>query len=148
MGRACSECGARGSGTVRPAATSAWAATAPPKTRAAAPPRAGPRKTSSSTCSRRSSSPQRFFVQMYANVVLGIEHGMFEEILETEKETKGVELDTELDAADLRKIASLFRQRVAREAGRPFPEDVHEQLWGAIGAVFGSWQSPRGSQRF
>src|SRR5437764_6993237 len=50
----------------------------------------------------------RRFVQMYANVVLGIEHGMFEEILETEKETKGVQLDTELAAADLRNIASLF----------------------------------------
>src|ERR1051326_8392178 len=85
----------------------------------------------------------RRFVQMYANVVLGLEHGMFEEILETEKETKGVELDTELDADDLRKIANLFRQRVEREAGRPFPEDVREQLWGAIGAVFGSWHSPR-----
>jgi pyruvate,orthophosphate dikinase len=85
----------------------------------------------------------RRFVQMYANVVLGLEHGPFEEIFETEKETKGVELDTELDATDLRRIAALFRQRVEREAGRPFPEDVREQLWGAIGAVFGSWQSPR-----
>jgi pyruvate,orthophosphate dikinase len=85
----------------------------------------------------------RRFVQMYANVVLGMEHGTFEEILETEKETKGVELDTELDAADLKRIAMLFRQRVEKDTGKPFPEDVNEQLWGAIGAVFGSWQSPR-----
>jgi pyruvate,orthophosphate dikinase len=85
----------------------------------------------------------RRFVQMYANVVLGLEHGTFEEILETEKETKGVELDTELDAGDLKRIAGLFRQRVEKDTGKPFPEDVNEQLWGAIGAVFGSWQSPR-----
>jgi pyruvate, orthophosphate dikinase len=85
----------------------------------------------------------RRFVQMYANVVLGLEHGMFEEILESEKETKGVELDTDLDAKDLKRIALLFKERVEREARRPFPDDVREQLWGAIGAVFGSWQSPR-----
>jgi pyruvate,orthophosphate dikinase len=80
---------------------------------------------------------------MYANVVLGLEHGLFEEILETEKETKGVELDTDLDAGDLKRIAALFRERVEKETGHPFPEDVREQLWGAIGAVFGSWQSSR-----
>jgi len=85
----------------------------------------------------------RRFVQMYANVVLGLEHGAFEEILEVEKETRGVELDTELDAEDLKRVAALFRQRVEKEIRRPFPEDVNEQLWGAIGAVFGSWQSPR-----
>ncbi len=85
----------------------------------------------------------RRFVQMYANVVLGLEHGMFEEILESEKETKGVELDTELDAEDLKHIALLFKAKVEREARRPFPDDVREQLWGAIGAVFGSWYSPR-----
>ena len=85
----------------------------------------------------------RRFVQMYANVVLGLDHGVFEEILETEKETKGVELDTELDVDDLKRIASLFKQRVENETGRSFPENVRDQLWGAIGAVFGSWQSPR-----
>ncbi len=85
----------------------------------------------------------RRFVQMYSNVVLGLEHGMFEEILEDEKETKGVELDTELDAEDLKRIAAQFRHRVEKETKRPFPEDVNEQLWGAIGAVFSSWQSPR-----
>jgi pyruvate,orthophosphate dikinase len=85
----------------------------------------------------------RRFIQMYSNVVLGLEHAIFEEILETEKETKGVELDTELDAGDLRRIAALFRERVQKESRQPFPENVHEQLWGAIGAVFGSWHSPR-----
>ncbi len=85
----------------------------------------------------------RRFIQMYSNVVLGVEHGLFEEILDGEKEEKGVELDTDLEAEDLKRIAGLFKERVAKELGKPFPEDVHEQLWGAIGAVFGSWQSAR-----
>ncbi|MEJ0025470.1 MAG: pyruvate, phosphate dikinase [Rhizomicrobium sp.] len=85
----------------------------------------------------------RRFIQMYSDVVLGVEHSVFEEILDSEKEDRGFELDTELSAEDLKKIAGLFKARVAKTLGRPFPEDVHEQLWGAIGAVFGSWQSPR-----
>jgi pyruvate,orthophosphate dikinase len=85
----------------------------------------------------------RRFIQMYSDVVLGVEHALFEEILDSEKEEKGYELDTELSADDLRKIAGLFKDRVLKELGRPFPEDVREQLWGAIGAVFGSWRSPR-----
>ncbi|MDE2110696.1 MAG: pyruvate, phosphate dikinase [Alphaproteobacteria bacterium] len=85
----------------------------------------------------------RRFIQMYSNVVLGLEHADFEEILESEKETKGVELDTELDADDLKKIAGLFKEVVRKKLGKPFPDDVKEQLWGAIGAVFGSWQVPR-----
>src|SRR6202000_2574995 len=85
----------------------------------------------------------RRFIQMYSDVVLGVEHALFEEILDGEKEAKGIELDTELTADDLKKIAGKFKDRVAKELGRPFPEDVHEQLWGAIGAVFGSWHSPR-----
>jgi pyruvate,orthophosphate dikinase len=85
----------------------------------------------------------RRFIQMYSDVVLGVEHAGFEEILDEEKDTKGVELDTDLDAEDLKRIATRFKQRVEKELGRPFPEDVREQLWGAIGAVFGSWESPR-----
>src|ERR1051325_6785530 len=85
----------------------------------------------------------RRFIQMYSAVVLGVEHSLFEEILDTEKESKGVELDTELNSDDLKKIATLFKDCVRAKLGRPFPDDVHEQLWGAIGAVFGSWQSPR-----
>jgi pyruvate,orthophosphate dikinase len=85
----------------------------------------------------------RRFIQMYSNVVLGVEHALFEEILETEKENKGVELDTELDAEDLKRIAGLFKAQVEKELGKPFPDDVNDQLWGAIGAVFGSWKSPR-----
>jgi pyruvate,orthophosphate dikinase len=85
----------------------------------------------------------RRFVHMYSNVVLGLEHADFEEILEVEKETKGVELDTELDAADLMRIAELYRAHVAKALAAPFPDDVEAQLWGAIGAVFGSWKSQR-----
>src|SRR5215469_11479065 len=85
----------------------------------------------------------RRFIQMYSDVVLGLEHAPFEEILDDEKAAKGVELDTDLDADDLKRIAELYRKRVEKESGKPFPENVQEQLWGAIGAVFGSWQSPR-----
>ncbi|HVV26693.1 MAG TPA: pyruvate, phosphate dikinase [Rhizomicrobium sp.] len=85
----------------------------------------------------------RRFIQMYSDVVLGVDHAAFEEIMDDEKDAKGVELDTDLDAGDLKRIAGLFKARVEKELGKPFPEDVQEQLWGAIGAVFGSWQSPR-----
>ncbi len=85
----------------------------------------------------------RRFIQMYSNVVLGVEHSAFEEILDHQKAEKGVELDTDLDAEDLKRIAGLFKKQVEKELGKSFPEDVQEQLWGAIGAVFGSWQSNR-----
>ncbi len=85
----------------------------------------------------------RRFVQMYASVVLGMEHADFEEILADEKDAKGVELDTELDADDLKRLAGQFRDHVRKVHGEQFPDDVNAQLWGAIGAVFGSWNSPR-----
>ncbi len=85
----------------------------------------------------------RRFIQMYSDVVLGVEHAHFEEILHIAKEDKGVDLDTELDAADLKAIAEDYKKLVQKELGRPFPENVEEQLWGAISAVFGSWRSPR-----
>ncbi|MEY4878706.1 MAG: pyruvate, phosphate dikinase [Pseudomonadota bacterium] len=85
----------------------------------------------------------RRFVQMYSSVVLDMEHSHFEEILEDEKDMRGVELDTELEAEDLKHIAELYKARVLKELGRPFPDDVNEQLWGAIGAVFGSWAGAR-----
>jgi pyruvate,orthophosphate dikinase len=80
---------------------------------------------------------------MYSDVVLGLDHGRFEEALEIAKEDKGVHLDTDLDAADLQRLVARYKELVEEELGRPFPQDVHEQLWGAIGAVFGSWQSER-----
>ncbi|HZG08226.1 MAG TPA: pyruvate, phosphate dikinase [Allosphingosinicella sp.] len=85
----------------------------------------------------------RRFIQMYSNVVLGLDHGLFEDALEIAKEDKGVHLDTDLDAADLQRLVESFKQLAEEELGRPFPQDVQEQLWGAIGAVFGSWQSDR-----
>jgi pyruvate,orthophosphate dikinase len=85
----------------------------------------------------------RRFIQMYSDVVLGVDHALFEEILHARKEDKGVELDTDLNADDLKAIASDYKKQVEKELGKPFPENVEEQLWGAIGAVFGSWRSPR-----
>jgi pyruvate,orthophosphate dikinase len=85
----------------------------------------------------------RRFIQMYSDVVLGLDHGRFEEALEIAKEDKGVHLDTELEARDWRSLTGAYKELVEELWGRPFPQDVHEQLWGAIGAVFGSWQSER-----
>ncbi|MGK2922654.1 MAG: pyruvate, phosphate dikinase [Methyloceanibacter sp.] len=85
----------------------------------------------------------RRFIQMYADVVLGIDHGMFEEILENYKNLKGFELDPELAAEDWAEIVVRFKALVGKELEQPFPQDLHEQLWGAIAAVFGSWQNAR-----
>jgi len=85
----------------------------------------------------------RRFIQMYSDVVLGVEHYNFEEILEIHKEERGVLLDTELDADALKGLVAAYKARVEDELGKPFPQDPGEQLWGAIGAVFGSWMTPR-----
>ena len=85
----------------------------------------------------------RRFIQMYADVVLELDHGAFEEALEVAKEDRGFALDTELSAADLKELVAEYKQLVEQEWGQPFPQDVHDQLWGAVGAVFGSWQSER-----
>ena len=85
----------------------------------------------------------RRFIQMYADVVLELDHGAFEEALEIAKEDNGFTLDTELSADHLRALVAEYKAIVAREWSKPFPQDVHDQLWGAVGAVFGSWQSDR-----
>jgi pyruvate,orthophosphate dikinase len=85
----------------------------------------------------------RRFIQMYSGVVLEMDHGHFEEILDNEKEDKGVELDTDLDAEDWKRIADLYKAKVKKVLGNPFPDDLSEQLWGAIGAVFRSWMGAR-----
>ena len=85
----------------------------------------------------------RRFIQMYADVVLGIDHGAFEEALEVAKEDQGFTLDTELSADHLRALVAEYKSLVEQLWGKPFPQDVHDQLWGAVGAVFGSWQSER-----
>jgi pyruvate,orthophosphate dikinase len=85
----------------------------------------------------------RRFIQMYASVVLGVEHRHFEEILEYYKESKGLTLDTELVAEDWWKLIVDFKAKVEEEFGAPFPQAPREQLWGAIAAVFGSWMTAR-----
>jgi len=85
----------------------------------------------------------RRFIQMYSDVVLGVEHHLFEDALEILKEDKQAILDTELDADALKALIEDYKKIVAEELGRPFPADPKEQLWGAVGAVFGSWQTAR-----
>jgi len=85
----------------------------------------------------------RRFVSMYADVVLGIGHHHFEEVLDEHKERNGYTLDTDLEAADWEELVGVFKQRIEEETGKAFPQDPQAQLWGAIGAVFGSWMNPR-----
>ncbi|MGB7419652.1 MAG: pyruvate, phosphate dikinase [Erythrobacter sp.] len=85
----------------------------------------------------------RRFIQMYSDVVLGLDHGLFEEALEIAKEDQGYYADTDMTAEDWRAIVSQYKDIVQAEQGEPFPQDVHEQLWGAIAAVFASWDSER-----
>jgi len=85
----------------------------------------------------------RRFIQMYSDVVLGLDHHLFEDALEIAKEDNGYYADVEMQAEDWQKLVKLYEEIVAAELGRPFPQDVHEQLWGAIRAVFDSWDSER-----
>ncbi len=91
----------------------------------------------------------RRFVQMYGDVVMGLkpeskeEEDPFEVIIDKVKAEKGVKLDTELDAEDLKRLVELFKAEIKKRTGKDFPTDPWEQLWGAIGAVFGSWNNPR-----
>jgi len=91
----------------------------------------------------------RRFVQMYGDVVLGLkpkdkhEHDPFEVIIENKKHAKGVKLDTELTADDLKELVTEFKTAIKEKTGHDFPDDPMEQLWGAIGAVFGSWMNER-----
>ncbi len=85
----------------------------------------------------------RRFIQMYADVVLGVDHGVFEDILENFKNLNGLSNDTELKADDWAEIIEEYKAAVVRELGKPFPQDTGEQLYGAIAAVFGSWENAR-----
>ncbi|MER8479313.1 pyruvate, phosphate dikinase [Mesorhizobium sp. M1163] len=85
----------------------------------------------------------RRFIQMYSDVVMGLDHEVFEEILEDQKGGLGHELDTELTAIEWQGVIALYKAKVEEELGNPFPQDPHEQLWGAIGAVFSSWMNNR-----
>ena len=85
----------------------------------------------------------RRFIQMYGNVVMGVEGYHFEELIENYKLTKGVLLDTDLDESDWDGLIEDFKRTVREKAKKDFPQDVHEQLLGAISAVFLSWESNR-----
>ena len=85
----------------------------------------------------------RRFIQMYSDVVLGVDHHAFEEILDNYKNMAGFDLDTDLTAEDWEKIVEEYNDAVTRENSQPFPQDPHQQLWGAIGAVFDSWNNGR-----
>ncbi|HSA58681.1 MAG TPA: pyruvate, phosphate dikinase [bacterium] len=99
--------------------------------------------------SRKTGNPRfaydsyRRFIQMYSDVVMGMEHAHFEKILEEKKEHKGVRLDTDLDAGDLKDIVRLYKAAVKKSLGRDFPSDPKDQLWNAIAAVFRSWNTKR-----
>ncbi len=85
----------------------------------------------------------RRFIQMYSNVVLGVRHDVFEEILEDYKEREDYQLDTEMSAEDWQAIIVEYKAAVQKKLNKPFPDDPKDQLWGAIGAVFGSWMNDR-----
>ncbi len=85
----------------------------------------------------------RRFIQMYSDVVLELDHGSFEEALEIAKEDRGYFLDTEMLAEDWQALVAEYKTLVEQQWGKPFPQDVHDQLWGAVGAVFGSWEADR-----
>ncbi|MFZ5782065.1 MAG: pyruvate, phosphate dikinase [Pseudomonadota bacterium] len=85
----------------------------------------------------------RRFIQMYSNVVLDVGHHYFEEALELKKEDLGVHMDTDLKADDWRSVVADYKKIVEKRTGTPFPQEPREQLWGAIGAVFGSWMNQR-----
>jgi pyruvate,orthophosphate dikinase len=85
----------------------------------------------------------RRFIQMFGDVVLGVDHHHFEEILELHKEDRGVTLDTELSADDWRAVIEEYKAKVKEETGEAFPQDPKRQVWASIGAVFGSWMNQR-----
>lgn len=85
----------------------------------------------------------RRFVQMYGNVVEGIEHEKFEHVIEEIKATKGIKEDTDMAAADWQEVVKGYKKLFKIEKGREFPEEAKTQLWGAIGAVIGSWNNAR-----
>jgi len=85
----------------------------------------------------------RRFIQMYSSVVLGLDHHMFEEILDDRKDALGLTVDTDLTAEDWQAVVGEYKAAVERERGDPFPQDPQDQLWGAIGAVFASWMNDR-----
>ena len=85
----------------------------------------------------------RRFVQMYSDVVMGMDKHSLDHLMDQKKEERGVHLDTDLTAADWKDLVAAFKAKIKEELGVAFPEDPQDQLWGAIGAVFGSWMNQR-----
>jgi pyruvate,orthophosphate dikinase len=85
----------------------------------------------------------RRFVQMYGDVVQGVDHDLFEALIQETKDRKGVQLDMDLDADDWKELVAKFKALVKEKTGKDFPEDPIEQLYGSINAVFASWNNPR-----
>ncbi len=85
----------------------------------------------------------RRFIQMYSDVVLGVDHDVFEDLLDLMKNERDFSQDTDLTANDLKELVAQYKERVQQELKKPFPQDVEEQLWGAVRAVFDSWMNPR-----
>ena len=85
----------------------------------------------------------RRFIQMYSDVVMGLDHSVFEEILEDTKANLGHEVDTALTADDWKNVIALYKAKIEEELDEPFPQDPEKQLWGAISAVFSSWMNAR-----
>ncbi len=85
----------------------------------------------------------RRFVQMYGNVVLDVDGHVFESLIDKKKEARGVSNDTELTSSDMKELVKEFKAVIGEKTGKPFPEKPEDQLWGAISAVFSSWETPR-----
>jgi len=85
----------------------------------------------------------RRFINMFGDVVMGIEHQSFEDALDKVKKKKGVELDTDLDAEDLKEVVRLYKEVYKKHTGKNFPQNPTDQMWASINAVFGSWNNPR-----
>ncbi len=85
----------------------------------------------------------RRFITMYSSVVLGLSHDDFEEVLDDHKDRLGVTIDTDLSAGDWEKVVADYKAVVEDRLGQPFPQDPHDQLWGAVSAVFASWMNDR-----
>ena len=85
----------------------------------------------------------RRFIQMYSDVVLGVDHAFFEEVLDDTKARFELDQDTDLTAENWQIVIDQYKELIIEETGAPFPQDVNEQLWGAIGAVFASWMNRR-----
>ena len=85
----------------------------------------------------------RRFIQMFGNVAMGVEHEKFEKIISEVKAIRGIKEDPELNVEELQKIVEKYKKMYKKEKGEDFPQDPQEQMWAAIGAVFGSWMNPR-----